>query len=70
MKAVLSETPPESAIAYLGDDVTDEDAFRAVKMRGIGVLVRPEFRETVADVWLRPPDELVDFMARWAVEPN
>ena len=70
VKAVLSETPPDSAIAYLGDDITDEDAFRAVKLRGIGVLVRAEFRETVADVWLKPPQELVDFMARWAVQPN
>ena len=70
VKAVLSETAPETAIAYLGDDITDEDAFRAVKLRGIGVLVRPEFRETAADVWLRPPQELVEFMERWAVKPN
>lgn len=68
VKAVLSETAPESAIAYLGDDLTDEDAFRAVKTRGVGVLVRPRFRETAADVWLRPPDELVEFLQRWAVE--
>jgi trehalose 6-phosphate phosphatase len=68
VKAVLSETAPESAIAYLGDDLTDEDAFRAVKTRGVGVLVRPQCRETAADVWLRPPDELVDFLQRWAVE--
>jgi hypothetical protein len=39
-------------------------------MRGIGVLVRPEFRETTADIWLRPPQELVDFMERWAVKLN
>ena len=25
VKGVLSETPQESAIAYLGDDITDED---------------------------------------------
>lgn len=70
VKAVLSESAQESAIAYLGDDITDEDAFRAVKTRGIGVLVRPEFRETAADVWLRPPQELVEFMGRWAVQPH
>ena len=67
VKAVLSEAPPESAIAYLGDDITDEDAFRAVRTRGVGVLVRPEFRPTDADVWLKPPHELVEFLRHWAV---
>jgi trehalose-phosphatase len=68
VKAVLSETAQGSAIAYLGDDLTDEDAFRAVKTHGLGVLVRAEFRETAADVWLRPPDELVSFMQHWRVK--
>ena len=67
VKAVLSETPPESAIAYLGDDVTDEDAFRALGSRGIGVLVRPQLRETAADVWIEPPAELVTFLRHWVV---
>ena len=65
VKAVLSETPQESAVAYLGDDVTDEDAFRAIKSRGLGVLVRPEFRETAADVWIKPPEELASFLQYW-----
>lgn len=65
VKAVLSETGPDSAIAYLGDDVTDEDAFVVTKPRGIAVLVRPEYRETAADVWLCPPDELLTFIGRW-----
>jgi trehalose-phosphatase len=68
VKAVLSETAEDSAVAYLGDDITDEDAFRAIKARGLGVLVRPEFRETAADVWLRPPGELVSFMQHWRVK--
>ena len=67
-KAILSEAGPDSAIAYLGDDLTDEDAFAVTKPRGIAVLVRPEFRETAADVWLRPPDELLSFLGRWRVQ--
>jgi trehalose 6-phosphate phosphatase len=67
VKTVLSETPEGSPVAYLGDDTTDEDAFRAVKARGIGVLVRPEYRQTEADVWLQPPGELLDFMRHWCV---
>ena len=69
VKAVLSETAEGSAVAYLGDDMTDEDAFRAIKARGLGILVRPEFRDTAADVWMRPPDELVSFMRHWCVQP-
>ena len=65
VKAVLSETAGDGAIAYLGDDLTDEDAFAAVKPRGLAVLVRPELRETEADVWLQPPRELVAFLKRW-----
>jgi trehalose 6-phosphate phosphatase len=67
VKAVLSETDDVSAVAYLGDDITDEDAFRAVKPRGLGVLVRSEFRETAADVWLKPMHELVAFLEPWRV---
>lgn len=63
--AILAETAEDCAVAYLGDDVTDEDAFAAVKSRGIAVLVRPQYRDTLADVWIRPPRELVEFIGRW-----
>jgi trehalose-phosphatase len=68
VKTVLSQTGEHSAIAYLGDDMTDEDAFEAVKPRGLAVLVRPQFRPTAADVWLRPPEELAAFMRHWKVK--
>ena len=53
------------ATAYLGDDVTDEDGFRAIRGRGASVLVRDELRPTAADLWLRPPTELVEFLTSW-----
>ena len=68
VKAILSETAADCAVAYLGDDVTDEDAFIAVKPRGIGVLVRPQLRKTSADVWIRPPRELLAFVRTWRVK--
>jgi trehalose-phosphatase len=63
--AVLSEMGRETAAAYLGDDSTDEDAFKAIRGRGIGVLVRPQYRATAADFWLKPPEELLEFLERW-----
>jgi len=63
--AVLAEMPANTVAAYLGDDITDEDAFGAIHGRGIGVLVRPEFRASRADFWLRPPEELLDFLRQW-----
>jgi trehalose-6-phosphatase len=62
---VLSETAAGGQIAYLGDDLTDEDAFRALKPRGLAVLVRAVLRDTSADVWIRPPRGLLHFLERW-----
>lgn len=49
---------------YVGDDVTDEDAFRALAERGIGILVAEEPRETAARYRLRDPDEVRAFLER------
>lgn len=53
------------AMAYLGDDVTDEDAFVALQGIGLSVLVRETSRDTNADVWIRPPDGVIEFLKRW-----
>jgi trehalose-phosphatase len=65
VNAILTEAGPGVPAAYLGDDQTDEDAFRAIKGKGLAILVRPELRPTLADVWLRPPDELGRFLRDW-----
>lgn len=68
IRHILQDEPADAAVAYLGDDRTDEDAFRALADRGdrsLRVLVRGEQRETEADLWLRPPDEMLAFLARW-----
>jgi trehalose 6-phosphate phosphatase len=50
---------------YLGDDVTDEDAFRAVQGRGIAIYVGDQAeldRETAADFTLDSVDEVERFL--------
>jgi trehalose-phosphatase len=64
VETILAETPGQ-AVAYLGDDMTDEDAFAALRGQGLGVLVRDTLRQTKADLWLRPPKELLDFLRQW-----
>ncbi|UCG79622.1 MAG: trehalose-phosphatase [Desulfobacterales bacterium] len=68
VETILAEMGGQAVAAYLGDDLTDEDAFSAVKTctsRGIGVLVREQLRDTKADLWLCPPEELLDFLRLW-----
>lgn len=65
VKCIIRESSPDAAIAYLGDDLTDEDAFHALKDRGLRILVRPQHRPTAADLWLKPPEELTEFLQQW-----
>jgi trehalose-phosphatase len=58
---------PDVLPCYLGDDITDEDAFRAVRGRGIGILVGDigeEPRETAATYRLRDPAQVVEWLER------
>ena len=65
VRTFLCEVPPHAPVAYLGDDNTDEAAFRALEGRGLSVLVRPKLRPTAAQIWLKPPDELLEFLGLW-----
>jgi trehalose-phosphatase len=65
VRTVLAELPAGTPAAYLGDDLTDEDAFQALAEAGLCCLVRPEFRPTAAHCWVRPPEELLALLERW-----
>lgn len=43
---------------YIGDDLTDEDAFRELRQRGLAILVRDENRPTFAHYALENPEEV------------
>jgi alpha,alpha-trehalase len=47
---------------YIGDDCTDEDAFRALKRSGIGILVGDELQPTSATYLLKDPSEVERFL--------
>jgi len=67
VRTLLDETKDSIPIpaAFLGDDITDEAAFLAMKGHGLTALVRRERRDTAADIWLRPPEELRIFLKKW-----
>src|ERR1700676_807996 len=65
VRTIISEMPPGTPAAYLGDDTTDEHAFEAMNGRGLSVLVRPRYRSSAAQVWLKPPFEVFDVLAQW-----
>src|SRR6266481_7967322 len=51
---------------YIGDDRTDEDAFRALDQRGIGILVSEQSPPTAARYSLKNPAEVEEFLAALA----
>ena len=68
VRTLAAEMPKGTPVAYLGDDFTDEAAFRAVNELSaphLSVLVKPESRETAAEICLRPPSELRGFLKQW-----
>jgi len=51
---------------YIGDDTTDEDAFRSIRDHGIGILVSDKPRPTSARYILRDPSEVTAFLEKLA----
>jgi trehalose 6-phosphate phosphatase len=49
---------------YIGDDRTDEDAFRALEKRGVGILVSEQPHVTAASYWLKNPEEVDRFLQK------
>ena len=53
---------------YVGDDVTDEDAFFALRDQGAGIVVRTNARPTHSRYQLRDTQEVVRFLDRFTPE--
>jgi trehalose-phosphatase len=68
IRTLVAEVPPGMPVAYLGDDITDEAAFKALNLieaPHLSVLMRSEPRDTSANLWLKPPSGLRGFLKRW-----
>ncbi len=73
VREMIRESGAGTPVTYLGDDLTDEAAFKAVNEAGtphLSVLMRRAPRKTAADMWLRPPDELRTFLRMWLEAGN
>jgi trehalose 6-phosphate phosphatase len=55
---------PDVVPIYLGDDVTDEDAFFAIMDQGLGVAVQDQDAPTNAHYTLRDTDEVREFLSK------
>jgi trehalose 6-phosphate phosphatase len=67
-RAIVDQVGPEAPVAFLGDDLTDESAFRSINRienPHVTVLVRRALRDTSAEIWLKPPEELRWFLRQW-----
>jgi trehalose-phosphatase len=56
----------KAPVFYLGDDLTDEDAFKALGDRGTGIIVGQEDRETHARYSLRDIDAVQQWLEKLA----
>jgi trehalose-phosphatase len=54
---------PDVLPVYIGDDITDEDAFAALRGRGVGIVVRDEPRPTAAQLAVDSPAEVQRLLA-------
>ena len=52
IRGLLDRVPLQAAVAYLGDDMTDEDTFLELEGKGLRVLVNTLLRPTAADLSL------------------
>ena len=69
---VLAQSSDEKILPiYVGDDRTDEDAFRSLKPVGVSVKVAREEGDALlsdADYFLRSPEEVFEFLERLKTE--
>jgi trehalose 6-phosphate phosphatase len=67
LKELLDLQPSGTFSVYIGDDVTDEDGFREISGRGIGIKVGETTTPTAATGFLASCEEVRDFLRAWSL---
>ena len=65
---LLRGLPEGTLPVYIGDDTTDEDAFRAIRQSGIGIRVGRPQRMSAARAYVEDCPAVRDFLERWLIE--
>lgn len=65
MRKILLDVPWKCPVAYLGDDKTDEDAFRALGDRGLKVLVGKKSRLDHKELRIATYPGVASFLRQW-----
>lgn len=68
LRVLLGAMPPGTLPVYLGDDATDEDAFRALGGEGVTIRVGDSGSPTAARHRLGSPHDVLGFLQRWRDE--
>lgn len=66
IEEMLAGGRPDALPIYIGDDDTDEDAFRVLADRGIGIKVGPEDAVTLAAGRVPDCESVRDLLVQWA----
>lgn len=65
IREIIAELPPAELVVYIGDDDTDEDAFRALPKHGVGIKVGRIDAPTAADGRLANCEDVLQFLTDW-----
>jgi trehalose 6-phosphate phosphatase len=65
LRELLEKSDPGTLAVYIGDDLTDEDAFREVRNRGFGVRLGRTERPSLARGRIESFEAMEEFLDRW-----
>ena len=65
VRSLLALSPAGTFAVYIGDDHTDDDAFRVVRERGLGIRVGNDAGPTAAEGRIDGPESVGAFLDEW-----